>query len=183
MTCPNFSRVQDDNIDNRRRASPMHDYCIVMACLRISAHGLSNSLGRLAHQIHQLHISTHGLSNFFGFLAHARIAIVYHDATHLVVLPGRSGPKRLDCERCGVALTTPSPCWAFTAVPHPRLGRCLSTLVLLVVGHTLARLNTGSETWTATQFELSHSRSSSVSFSKRQLFVVRMMGTRHKKTS
>ena len=48
-------------------------------------------------------------------------------------LPGRSGPKRLGCELCGMALTIPSPPHnvreAFTAVPHPRLGRCLSTLV------------------------------------------------------
>ena len=43
---------------------------------------------------------------------------------------GRSGPKRLDSEHCGVALTTPSPPgWAFAAVPHPHSGRCLSTLV------------------------------------------------------
>ena len=59
--------------------------------------------------------------------------------THLYVVPGRSGPKRLGCERCGVAMTTPAPhCGAFTAVPHPRLGRCLSTLVLSVGAHALA---------------------------------------------
>ena len=45
--------------------------------------------------------------------------------------PRRSGPKRLGSEHCGAALTTPSPGRAFTAVPHPRLGRCLSTLVRL----------------------------------------------------
>ena len=45
--------------------------------------------------------------------------------------PRRSEPKRLGSEHCGVALTPPSPGRAFTAVPHPRLGRCLSTLVRL----------------------------------------------------
>ena len=51
--------------------------------------------------------------------------------------PRRSGPKRLGSEHCGAALTTPSPTkWALTAVPHPRLGRCLSTLVLdTLLGH------------------------------------------------
>ena len=43
--------------------------------------------------------------------------------------PGRSGPKRLDSGHCGVALSTPSRTSATTAVPHPRPGRCLSTLV------------------------------------------------------
>ena len=48
----------------------------------------------------------------------------------LTKLPGRSGPKRLGCERCGMALTIPSPPHNVrAAVPHPRLGRCLSTLV------------------------------------------------------
>ena len=43
--------------------------------------------------------------------------------------PGRSGPKRLDNGHCDVALSTPSRTSASTAVPHPRPGRCLSTLV------------------------------------------------------
>ena len=42
--------------------------------------------------------------------------------------PGRSGPKRLDSGHCGVALSTPSRTSASAAVPHPRPGRCLSTL-------------------------------------------------------
>ena len=131
---------------------------------------------------------THG----YGIMAkrshakkHSAINCVGFSCALTFVLPGRSGPKRLGCERCGMALTMPSPhCGkAFTAVPHPRLGRCLSTLVFPVAAHTLAFLNTGSATWTATQFAPSHSRSSSVSSSKHQLFVVRMIGTRHKNTS
>ena len=43
--------------------------------------------------------------------------------------PGRSGPKRLGSGHCGVALSTPSRTEASTAVPHPRLRKCLSTLV------------------------------------------------------
>ena len=46
---------------------------------------------------------------------------------------GRSGPKRLGNGRCGVALTTPSRDEASIAVPHPQVGRCLSTLVNLVL--------------------------------------------------
>ena len=46
---------------------------------------------------------------------------------------GRSGPKRLGNGRCGVALTTPSRHEASIAVPHPQVGRCLSTLVSLVL--------------------------------------------------
>jgi len=34
---------------------------------------------------------------------------------------GRSGPKRLDNGRCGVALTTPSRDEASIAVPHPQV--------------------------------------------------------------
>ena len=43
--------------------------------------------------------------------------------------PGRSGPKRLDSGRCDIALTTSNRRRVSTAVPHPRQGRCLSTLV------------------------------------------------------
>ena len=51
--------------------------------------------------------------------------------TLLLGLPRHSGPKGLGREHCGVALSTPSPKGrARTAVPHPRQGRCLSTLVL-----------------------------------------------------
>ena len=46
---------------------------------------------------------------------------------------GRSGPKRLDNGRCGVALTTPSRDEASIAVPHTQVGRCLSTLVNLAL--------------------------------------------------
>ena len=57
--------------------------------------------------------------------------------------PRRSGPKRLGSERCSTALTVPSLAEAFTAVPHPRQGRCLSTLVIcapassLQAGHSI----------------------------------------------
>ena len=39
--------------------------------------------------------------------------------------PRRSGPKRLESERCGAALTAPSLRQAFTDVPHPRRGGCV----------------------------------------------------------
>ena len=62
--------------------------------------------------------------------AHRVSPTTSYGSNALRVLPRRSGPKRLGCKRCRVALTTRARSRAFAAVPHPRLGRRLSTLVM-----------------------------------------------------
>ena len=80
---------------------------------------------RPSHHAHDERIaSTKCALGRSGQLPHQLAASVYLDWS-----PGRSGPKRLGSERCSTALTAPSLAEAFAAVPHPRQGRCLSTLV------------------------------------------------------
>ena len=80
---------------------------------------------RPSHHAHDERIaSTKCALGRSGQLPHQLAASVYLDRS-----PGRSGPKRLGSERCSTALTAPSLAEAFAAVPHPRQGRCLSTLV------------------------------------------------------